>query len=398
MRNLTCKLGNYNGKKYLRYKYTDSYEKTCDEFTNMECFTIDVKCEKFNEIMLSVGGTVADLTKRLFEKEHLDVYYMVLAAIPQSTNNFVFAIIYLNKNREALKYYYVDNNYALYRNFKKRFESCTISKGSVYDLDFDFLKEQISDEVTADFDLIVEGRPVTTKDVIVINNDDICLGNYEQKSINQRGLEIDHFEFKLAFGGLSFIRLDGVAVTTSGETVKTYEIKREYLKEGVITADDYINYERKKLKEYFGYDIDCEIKIEDYTFMLSLDFAKKYSDKLSYKIVCERKNMKLSENLIGKVIDAEIHDCFSGSAEVKDVTSESITLQWISLSPCYENTIYGKDLYLQPSSYSLDEIASIQNERSLSLTEIKEIREESMKQDVPVFKRFEESLNEEIER
>lgn len=132
--------------------------------------------------------------------------------------------------------------------------------------------------------------------------------------------------------------------------------------------------------------------------MLSLDFAKKGSDKLSYKTVYERKIMKLSKALIGKVIDAEIYDCFSGSAEVKDATSESITLQWISLSPCYENTIYGKDLYLQPSSYSLDEIASIQNERSLSPTEIKEIREESMKQDVPVFKRFEESLNEEIER
>ena len=108
--------------------------------------------------------------------------------------------------------------------------------------------------------------------------------------------------------------------------------------------------------------------------------------------------MKLSKALIGKVIDAEDYDCFSGSAEVKDVTSESITLQWISLSPCYENTIYGKDLYLQPSSYGLDEIASIQSEWSLSPTEIKEIREESMKQDAPIFKRFEESLNEEIER
>lgn len=44
---------------------------------------------------------------------------------------------------------------------------------------------------------------------------------------------------------------------------------------GIRYVDDYINYERKKLKEYFGYDVDCEIKVEDYTFMLSLDFAKK---------------------------------------------------------------------------------------------------------------------------
>ena len=160
-----------------------------------------------------------------------------------------------------------------------------VATGSVYDLDFDFLKEQISDNVTADYDLIVEGRPVTKEDVIVLyfKTNYFCLNDYEQQRVDERGLKIDHFEFKLSFGGRSFVNLSGIAVTTSGETIKTYEMKRKYFKEGVITADDYVKYERNRLNEYFGYDIDYDVKVEDYSFMISLKFAKKCSDKLSYK-------------------------------------------------------------------------------------------------------------------
>ena len=284
MRDLTCKLDNYNGKSFLRYEYTDSYEKTCDEFTNMEYFVVDVKCEKFAKIMSAVGGFTADMTTRLFKKEQLDVYYMMLVAIPQATNSFLFNFVYLDKNGELLTYYR-DNNCVDYLYFKKRFESCVVATGSVYDLDFDFLKEQISDKVTTDYDLIVEGRPVTKEDVIVLNFKDslFCLRDYEQKCVDERGLEIDHFEFRLSFGGLTFVHLSGVAVTTSGETIKDYEMKRKYFKEGVITADDYVKYERNRLNEYFGYDIDYDVKVEDYSFMISLKFAKKCSDKLSYK-------------------------------------------------------------------------------------------------------------------
>lgn len=284
MRDLTCKLDNYNGKSFLRYEYTGSYEKTCDAFTNMEYFVVDVKCEKFAKIMSAVGGFTAEMTTRLFKKEQLDVYYMMLVALPQATNSFLFNFVYLDKNGKLLTYYR-DDNCVDYLYFKKKFESCVVATGSVYDLDFDFLKEQISDNVTADYDLIVEGRPVTKEDVIVLDfkTNYFCLNDYEQQRVDERGLKIDHFEFKLSFGGRSFVNLSGIAVTTSGETIKTYEMKRKYFKEGVITADDYVKYERNRLNEYFGYDIDYDVKVEDYSFMISLKFAKKCSDKLSYK-------------------------------------------------------------------------------------------------------------------
>lgn len=297
MRDLVCELDNYRGKSYLKYKYIDTEEKTCEEFNNMDFLVIDVKCKAFADIMSKAGGFTANMTTRLFQNEHLDVYYMMLAAIPQSTNNFVFNFIYLDKNYKLLKYF-SDDNCIDYLYFKKKFESCIINRGSVYDLDFDFLKEQISDKVSSDFDLIIEGRPVTKEDIIIFNNSDFCLSEYEKKFINKRNLEIDHFEFKLSFGGLTLVHLDGKAVTTSNKTIKQYEIGKEYLKEGIITDDDYINYERKKLKEYFGYDIDPEITVEDYRFTIPLSFAKKYSDKLSYKKSKYKDDTTLSQETI----------------------------------------------------------------------------------------------------
>lgn len=192
--------------------------------------------------------------------------------------------MYLDKNGKLLTYYR-DDNCVDYLYFKKEIWVLRGSNRECLWLDFDFLKEQISDNVTADYDLIVEGRPVTKEDVIVLDfkTNYFCLNDYEQQRVDERGLKIDHFEFKLSFGGRSFVNLSGIAVTTSGETIKTYEMKRKYFKEGVITADDYVKYERNRLNEYFGYDIDYDVKVEDYSFMISLKFAKKCSDKLSYK-------------------------------------------------------------------------------------------------------------------
>ena len=279
MRDLIYELADYNGIKYIQYRYTNTDNGVCDDYTNMEYFVVDVKCEKFIEIMSSTGGFVANMTTRLFEKEKLDVYYMMLVAIPQSTNSFLFNFVYLDKNKKLLKYYR-DSSCMDYIYFRKKFESCTVSRGSVYDLDFDFLKEQISPNVTTDFNLIVEGRPVTKEDTIIFNDSSACLHEYEKDDIDRRGIEIDHFEFNLNFSGYEAILL-GVAITKSGKTVKDYELDSKY--EDVNTDEDYINRKRAELKEFYGHDIDFEIKLEDHEFRISFDFARNFSEKLSYK-------------------------------------------------------------------------------------------------------------------
>lgn len=91
----------------------------------------------------------------------------MLVAIPQATNSFLFNFVYLDKNKQLLKCY-KDSDCMDYIYFRKKFESCTVSRGSVYDLDFDFLKNQISSNVTTDFNLIIEGRPVTKEDTIIV--------------------------------------------------------------------------------------------------------------------------------------------------------------------------------------------------------------------------------------
>lgn len=77
--------------------------------------------------------------------------------------------------------------------------------------------------------------------------------------------------------------ISGVAVKASGEVVKDYEMDSECLKNGVNTFEKYVAYKKQKLEEFFGHDVNCEIKSEDYTFRISFDFAKHYVDKLSYK-------------------------------------------------------------------------------------------------------------------
>lgn len=279
MRDLICELADYNGRKYIQYRYTNTDNGVCDDYTNMEYFVVDVKCEKFIKIMSSTGGFVANMTTRLFEKEKLDVYYMMLVAIPQSTNSFLFNFVYLDKNKKLLKYYR-DSSYMDYIYFRKKFESCTVSRGSVYDLDFDFLKEQISPNVTTDFDLVIEGRPVTKEDTIIFNDSSACLHEYEKDDIDRRGIEIDHFEFNLDFSGYDTV-LSGVAVTKSGKIVKDYELDSKY--KDVNTDEDYINRKRAELKEFYGHDIDFEIKLEDHEFRISFGFAKIFIEKLSYK-------------------------------------------------------------------------------------------------------------------
>lgn len=278
MRDLVCELAKYpakNGKvyDYVKYRYTNTEAKTCEEFSNMEFFAIDTKCPAFLDIMSKTGGFIADITSRLFKKENLDVAYMMLVALPQSTCNFLFDFLYLDEDKKVLKKL-VDNNYSDFSYFKKRFESCITDRGSVYDLGYDFLKEQISDKVTVDFDLIVEGRPITKEDTIVVDKDNVRLNDFEANCLAKLGLDIDHYEFKLAFGGIAFIHLSGVAVTTNGEVVKDYQIDPKLNELGIITDEAYIAYTRNNMKNFYGRDVDCDIPIKPYEFMVSPELVK----------------------------------------------------------------------------------------------------------------------------
>lgn len=62
--------------------------------------------------------------------------------------------------------------------------------------------------------------------------------------IKERGIVVDHFEFKLDFGGINFVYLTGVAVKASGEVVKDYEMDSDCLRNGVNTFEEYVAYKK----------------------------------------------------------------------------------------------------------------------------------------------------------
>lgn len=276
----------YNYISYLYHEVNDRGDEKRDTFTNMEYFIIDVKSDIFNNIMESTGGFVANMTTRLFEKENLDVSYLMLVAIPQPNNNFVFKFAYFDNEFNLLKTY-IDNNYNDYRYFKNKFKYCTIKKlGSVFDLisneKFHNITKDISYNTSCDFDLIVDGQPIDENVILYFNDVDLLLTPYKKENLARNNIEIDHFEFKIAYNGIEFVYLKGIAIDTNGDTIKDFQTDAHYSKKGIATIEQYKKLKIKELSDYFGYQYDGPISIDDFSISISLDFAKNNSDKFSY--------------------------------------------------------------------------------------------------------------------
>lgn len=274
-----------NGKtyNYLSYKYISDEKGTCEEFNNMEFFIIDTKSDTFKDLTKNAGGFLADTTTRLFKDNNLDVSYLMVAAIPQKTNTFFFNFLYLDNTGKVLKRLNL-NDYTAYSYFKKKFENCIVSKGSIFDLlddsRFEILKKLISYETSVNFDLIVEGRQITDKDILILQNKDCELQDWLREILEERGIELDHLEFEINYGGIPFVNFKGVMVDKNGETVKEFQIDPEYAKNNVNTKEEYKNYIKKKI----GINLKDE-EIEVFHVRKPLEFVKRGSDKFTYKIM-----------------------------------------------------------------------------------------------------------------
>lgn len=108
------------------------------------------------------------------------------------------------------------------------------------------------------------------------------LGKYKRENLARNNIEIDHFEFKIAYNGIEFVYLKGIAFDTNGDTIKNFQTVAEYSKKGIVTIEQYKKLKIKELSDYFGYQYDGPISIDDFSISMSLDFAKNNSDKFSY--------------------------------------------------------------------------------------------------------------------
>lgn len=278
----------YNYISYLYHQVNECGDEKRDVFTNMDYFVIDVKSDIFNNIMKSTGGFVANMTTRLFEEKNLDVSYLMLVTIPQPNNNFVFKFAYFDNEYNLLKTY-IDNNYTDYKYFKNKFKDCTIKKsGSVFDLlldkKFNDITKDIFYNTSCDFDLIVDGEPIDENVILYFNDADLLLNSYYKENLARNNIEIDHFEFKVAYNGINFVYLKGIAIDTNGDTVKDFQTDIEYSEKGIVTIEQYKKLKIKEFSEYFGHPYDGPISVDDFSISMSLDFAKNNSNKFSYSL------------------------------------------------------------------------------------------------------------------
>lgn len=99
----------------------------------------------------------------------------------------------------------------------------------------------------------------------------------------------------------------------------------------------------------------------------------------------------LNKNSIGKCANIMFYDNFGGFAEIKDVTNTTITVQWIAISHCHNDT-FPKEIYTEENCYSLDELEKYKNECNLSIEVIKNKRNSSIKYDYLSFEKYNKKM------
>lgn len=64
-----------------------------------------------------------------------------------------------------------------------------------------------------------------------------CL-HHIKENLARNNIEIDHFEFKIAYNGIEFVYLKGIAFDTNGDTIKNFQTVAEYSKKVLLLSNN----------------------------------------------------------------------------------------------------------------------------------------------------------------
>lgn len=205
----------YTLKKYKGFTYIEYFdEKSGERFTNANYFVFELN-DTFKEIMHNVGGFVAEMTTRMVKEFNLPCKKIMLCQSPCKNNTFLFQFVYLSSNNTILNVEW-DNNYFDYEYFHKKFADCIVEEGWVFDLlQRDYLKEVTKEFKipTVHFDISVNGREISTKDILICK--DLCfLKNEYIKKFREYGVSYAELEynfncFKPNHFVVKFVKKDG---------------------------------------------------------------------------------------------------------------------------------------------------------------------------------------------
>lgn len=131
----------------------------------MHYFSVNVLTDSFKEIMSQVGGFSADMTTRYIEEKKLKCNYMYFVPLPQQTNDFLFAYLYLDKDKNLLSFE-LDNNVGHFLYFKDKYKDI-LRYGVSYDIPYEKIRSLICNHCSVDFGFEVDGKKVELGDLLV---------------------------------------------------------------------------------------------------------------------------------------------------------------------------------------------------------------------------------------
>lgn len=269
----------YKDKVYLEYEHQEESGKHM-LFTNAEYFMFDVESEEYKNIMSKTGGFVANMTSRYIEENKLDCSYIMLCCIPQEYNDYLFEFLYLDKDKNILRYMKDDNPYD-YEYFKDKFANCTVETGMVYNLknieSFSKITKQVSPISSPKFSFTVDGKDLDWNDSI------FCPENFNFSIFTKKtrdALELNHgigSVLKFDLNALQGFCLKGSVLNGRGEHIPSYKINY-----GVCSENEYIQMLQKKHPDVIDVEkIKEHIAPHPFEFTLSINMAKSIASRLS---------------------------------------------------------------------------------------------------------------------
>lgn len=269
----------YKDKVYLEYEHQEGSGKHM-LFTNAEYFMFDVESEEYKNIMSKTGGFVANVTSRYIEKNELDCSYIMLCCIPQEYNDYLFEFLYLDKDKNILRYMKDDNPYD-YEYFKDKFNNCTVETGMVYDLEniesFSEIIQQFSPVSSPKFSFTVDGKNIEWDSRLFLpENSDFSVFVEETRNTIKMNHGIGSV-LKFDLNALNGFCVKGHVLNGRGEYIPSYKINY-----GVCSEDEYIQMLQKKHPDVIDVEkIKEHIDPHPFEFTLSINMAKSIASRLS---------------------------------------------------------------------------------------------------------------------
>ncbi len=269
----------YKDKVYLEYEHQEESGKHMF-FTNAEYFMFDVESDEYKYIMSKTGGFVANVTSRYIEENKLDCSYIMLCCIPQEYNDYLFEFLYLDKDKNILRYMKDDNPYD-YEYFRDKFKNCTVEAGMVYDLEniesFSKITEQVSPISSPKFSFTVDGKNIEWDSRLFLpESPDFSIFTEEKRD----ALKMNHgigSVFKFNVNTLDGFCLKGHILDGHGEYIPSYKI--DY---GVCSEDEYIQIHQKEYpNETNVEEIREDIDTNPFEFTISINMAKSIAHRFS---------------------------------------------------------------------------------------------------------------------